>query len=400
MPDNEVNEFRSHLETFRWTFDYKKNVTCNLNLYRNNWTSIEWKTVNESIARKCKIIPIETLIYTLDKSLCIISVIILTDKLKPYFSPPGKYLFHGQGMKGSKLSEGASGAILLVCSLAILCLCLILMVKTLSALMKGPLAGAIKKTINAEFPGKFAFLTGYLAILIGAGLTILVQSSSVFTSMLTPLVGLGIVRIERVYPLELGANVGTTGTAILAALASTNVQKSMHIALTHCFFNIFGLLLFYPIPFTRKIPIGMAKYLGDVTAEYRWFAIAYLIIVFIVVPGSVFGLSIPGWGVLLGVGAPIIVLIIAIIVLNVLQNKKPDILPKKLRTWEFLPKPLRSLEPYDTFFFKRCPCSKKVENLETVEMAKPTLEAEMKEPIATISNGTHTIPNGIRNDML
>ena len=48
----------------------------------------------------------------------------------------------------------------------------------------------------------------------------LVQSSSIFTSALTPLVGVGILHLDRMYPLTLGANIGTTFTAILASLAA------------------------------------------------------------------------------------------------------------------------------------------------------------------------------------
>lgn len=102
-----------------------------------------------------------------------------------------------------------------------------------------------------DFPFPFAWLTGYLAILVGAGMTFIVQSSSVFTSAMTPLIGeslpwvlllvttassrrypgscpvfrpfslgIGVITIERAYPLTLGSNIGTTTTAILAALAS------------------------------------------------------------------------------------------------------------------------------------------------------------------------------------
>ena len=52
------------------------------------------------------------------------------------------------------------------------------------------------------------WLTGYLATVVGAGLTVLVQSSSVFTSTLTPLAGTGLVTLDRVYPLTLGSNIG------------------------------------------------------------------------------------------------------------------------------------------------------------------------------------------------
>ena len=50
-------------------------------------------------------------------------------------------------------------------------------------------------------------------------MTFIVQSSSVFTSTMTPLVGIGLVEIETCYPLFLGSNIGTTATGLLAALA-------------------------------------------------------------------------------------------------------------------------------------------------------------------------------------
>jgi sodium-dependent phosphate cotransporter len=74
-------------------------------------------------------------------------------------------------------------------------------------------------------------------------MTILVQSSSIFTSTLTPLVGLGIITVERVYPFTLGSNIGTTITGILAALTANTpkeLRNSLQIALCHTFFNIFG----------------------------------------------------------------------------------------------------------------------------------------------------------------
>jgi len=69
-------------------------------------------------------------------------------------------------------------------------------------------------------------------------LTILVQSSSIFPSILTPLVGLGIITVERVYPFVLGSNIETTMTGIMAAL-TTNSATELRIALCHAFLNIF-----------------------------------------------------------------------------------------------------------------------------------------------------------------
>ncbi|XP_061048126.1 sodium-dependent phosphate transport protein 2B isoform X2 [Eubalaena glacialis] len=118
------------------------------------------------------------------------------------------------------LPDVVVGTILLVVSLLVLCSCLILIVKLLGSVLRGQVAVVIKKTINTDFPFPFAWVTGYLAILVGAGMTFIVQSSSVFTSAMTPLIGIGVISIERAYPLTLGANIGTTTTAILAALAS------------------------------------------------------------------------------------------------------------------------------------------------------------------------------------
>ena len=221
--------------------------------------------------------------------------------------------------------------------------------KTLHSLLRGQIALMIRKTFNSDFPKPFTFLTGYLAILVGAGLTILVQSSSIFTSAITPLVGLGIVGLERVYPLTLGANIGTTATGILAAFASDGekLNLALQIALCHLFFNISGIIIWYPIPQLRRVPIKFAKALGNTTAEYRWFAIAYLFVVFFILPGAIFGLSLAGWKIFAGIMVPIVVFFLVIIIINIMQDKKQNWLPSRLQTWKWLPEPLRSLEPYD-----------------------------------------------------
>lgn len=140
------------------------------------------------------------------------------------------------------------------------------------------------------------------------------------------------------------------------------------IALCHFFFNIFGIIIWYPIPFMR-IPIRLARGLGNHTAKYRWFAVVYLILCFLVIPLAVFGLSVAGWIVMVSVGVPIVVLIIFVIVVNVMQSRWPRFLPKLLRSWDFLPRPLHSLAPWDavvtsTFSFcgRRCCCCCKCSN--------------------------------------
>ncbi|XP_060096126.1 sodium-dependent phosphate transport protein 2A [Heteronotia binoei] len=257
----------------------------------------------------------------------------------------------------SSLPDLAVGLMLLAGSLIVLCSCLIMLVKLLNSMLKGQVARAIQKVINTDLPSPFSWVTGYFAMLVGAGMTFIVQSSSVFTSAITPLIGLGVISLERAYPLTLGSNIGTTTTAILAALTSPGdkLASAFQIALCHFFFNISGILLWYPLPCTR-LPIQMAWVLGECTAKYRWFAVLYLIICFLLLPSLVFGLSIAGWQVLIGVGAPFLSLLSFVAFVNIMQSRSPGRLPRWLRTWEFLPYWLHSLQPMDAVITKATLC--------------------------------------------
>jgi sodium-dependent phosphate cotransporter len=133
-------------------------------------------------------------------------------------------------------------------------------------------------------------VNGYLAMVIGAAITLLVQSSSITTSTLTPLVGMGVLRLEQMYPLTLGANIGTTGTALLAALVSEGTAP-LQVALAHLFFNITGICIFYPIPFMRRLPLYAARKLGTATRVWRGFPLLYIGVMFVLVPLVFLGIS-------------------------------------------------------------------------------------------------------------
>ncbi|XP_039630853.1 sodium-dependent phosphate transport protein 2A [Polypterus senegalus] len=285
----------------------------------------------------------------------------------------------------SSMSDLVVGLILLAASLVVLCTCLVLLVKLLNSVLKGQVAKVIQKVINTDFPYPFGWLTGYMAMVVGAGMTFVVQSSSVFTSAITPLIGIGVISIERAYPLTLGSNIGTTTTAILAALASPGdkLAAAFQIALCHFFFNISGIFLWYPAPFMR-FPIRMAKTLGERTSKYRWFAVLYLIICFLLLPSLVFGLSMAGWQVMVGVGAPFVGILFFIAIINCLQNRSPDHLPKKLQTWDFLPRWMRSLKPMDSFITNatlcctdHCKCAKDAAIHDPFSEMSPQLKAKM-----------------------
>merc|ERR1711860_197671 len=151
------------------------------------------------------------------------------------------------------------------------------------------------------------------------------------------MVGMGYVELETCYPMFLGSNIGTTFTSMLAALTqsgSDNFKNTIQGSLIHLFFNIIGILLFYPIPFMR-FPIPMAKKLGKLTAKFRWFALVYIIMLFFVMPG----------------------IFVALTFIDSKECLKQK-LPEFLHTFEFLPKPLRSLEPYDKILTSLTCCKK------------------------------------------
>jgi len=176
--------------------------------------------------------------------------------------------------------DRTSGVCAFIIGLILLFICLFALVKILQRMMMGSSTRVLYKATN---------INGYLAILIGAGITILVQSSSITTSVLTPLVGVGALRLEQMLPLTLGANIGTTVTGLLAALLGN--ANGMQVALAHLFFNITGILIWYPVPFMRNVPLNAARALGRSTRLFRGFPLIYIGICFVVMPLIFLGIS-------------------------------------------------------------------------------------------------------------
>tara|TARA_Y100000591_G_scaffold104827_1_gene89061 strand:- start:236 stop:1690 length:1455 start_codon:yes stop_codon:yes gene_type:complete len=185
------------------------------------------------------------------------------------------------------MDDQLAGVICLTCSLVLLCIFLYGLVTFLKRTVMGAGEGCIRYSL--QFSN--TWWGGYLNILLGILLTISVQSSSVTTSALTPLVGLGIISLEQMYPITLGANIGTTCTGLLAALVTGKVN-ALQIALCHLSFNIFGVMLLYPFPCTSNIPINMAKFYGKIARTFKWFPFLHILFTFIVCPLIFLGLSI------------------------------------------------------------------------------------------------------------
>ena len=124
---------------------------------------------------------------------------------------------------------------------------------------------------------------GYLAMLVGLIITAIVQSSSVTTSILIPMFGAGILTLESAFPITLGANLGTTVTAMLAAL--TGNISAITIAFAHFLFNITGIAIIYPLKWTRRIPLLLARKFGHIASRSRKIAVIYVLSAFFALPG-------------------------------------------------------------------------------------------------------------------
>lgn len=161
-------------------------------------------------------------------------------------------------------------------------------------MLEGSITRLIKQNIDKNLPYPFAWLTGFCYMCVGLVLTVAVQSSSIILAILTPLVGIGVISLDRAFSVTAGCQIGTTITGLIAALANigTGFKQSMQIALVHLFFNIFGTVIWTIFPFMRRVPLGIAEFGGIRTEKYRWWGIGYLVGMYAVIPILVFGISV------------------------------------------------------------------------------------------------------------
>ncbi len=145
--------------------------------------------------------------------------------------------------------------------------------------MRKLVADRVERSVNAIL-GKGG---GAVAMLLGMVITIAVQSSSITTSILIPLSAAGVLSLRNAYPVTLGANVGTTITALLAALAAST-PAALTVGLAHTTFNLAGILVLYVVPFARDVPVQLAEGLAEIAVKRRAWAVAYVLGAFVIVP--------------------------------------------------------------------------------------------------------------------
>lgn len=166
---------------------------------------------------------------------------------------------------------GENPWILFPLSLILLILALMQIVSALKVLV-------VKKA--AVWFDRYLFKTALRAFFVGLLLTAIVQSSSITTSLAVPMAGAGLLTIVQIFPYTIGANLGTTMTAILAALATGNLAAII-VAFSHLLFNISGIIVWWPFKF---VPIFLAQKFARFSTRNKMIPLIYIIIVFFVLP--------------------------------------------------------------------------------------------------------------------
>lgn len=171
------------------------------------------------------------------------------------------------------VSGTVSGVMLAVISALIIIFALSMIVKTMKVVVESNKGEIVNNLLSKN---------GYIAILFGTLLTISVQSSSITTSLLVPMAGAGVLSLRSILPVTIGANIGTTTTALLAALAGNST--GLAIALVHFLFNISGMVLWYVHPKMRNVPLMLCEKLADMTLRNRAHGLLYITGVFFIFP--------------------------------------------------------------------------------------------------------------------
>jgi sodium-dependent phosphate cotransporter len=179
--------------------------------------------------------------------------------------PVAKYIAH---------ILGDIGWLSAIASIILLFIALRYIVKTLKSLVLARVE---------RFFQRYIFRTPVLGFILGVALTVMVQSSSITTSLVIPLIGAGVISLHQIFPYVLGANIGTTVTAFLASFALGSPQ-AVSIAFAHLMFNIYGIAVFWPL---KRIPIFLAEKLAEHVQRNRLVAAIYIIFTFFVLPGLI-----------------------------------------------------------------------------------------------------------------
>ena len=174
-------------------------------------------------------------------------------------------------------SERAQAIVLILVSGLLIYFALMFLVKVMRGAMHSRVESIMSRGLDRA---------PLIAMIVGVVITVMVQSSSITTSLLVPLAGAGLLTLEAAFPITIGANIGTTVTAFLAALAVTgpNAVAGVTIAVVHLLFNVSATALIYPVKRVRNIPLNAARRLARLAIRSKPLALLYVVILFYGLP--------------------------------------------------------------------------------------------------------------------
>lgn len=175
----------------------------------------------------------------------------------------------------------SKGIVLAVLSFVLLVVSILIFRKLISNLLKAQ---------SPETFSRFFFAGELKAFFWGLVTTAAIRSSTITTSIVVPIVAKKIVKVRMAAPFIMGANVGTTITAFIAAMLTSN-NSAINIAIVHFLFNFIGVMLFFPIPAMKEIPIRLSAALGKLTLRYRIAGFLFILLTFFIIPFSLIYLN-------------------------------------------------------------------------------------------------------------
>lgn len=170
----------------------------------------------------------------------------------------------------------SNGVVLAMMSFILLVISILIFRKLISNLLKAQ---------SPETFSKFFFAGEIKSFFWGLVTTAAIRSSTITTSIVVPIVAKKIVKIRIAAPFIMGANIGTTITAFIAAMVNSN-NSAINIAIAHFLFNFIGVVLFFPIPAMKEIPIRLSMALGRLTLRYRIAGFVFILLTFFIIPFS------------------------------------------------------------------------------------------------------------------
>ena len=231
------------------------------------------------------LLPIELMTGIIEKSATALSAVLYgsasgfkySSPIKAIIKPPVKMV---KSFTTDAFGGDIAGIVVMLIAGVVIISALSLIVKTMSALVENHKGEIVNRIFSNNAFG---------SIIFGIVMTISVQSSSITTSLLIPMAGTGVLSLQAIYPITLGANIGTTGTALLAAM--TGNIAGLTIALVHLIFNLLGTLIFFPIKSLRMIPIRCSELLAESIEKTKIIGFGYVGAVFFALPISMIFLT-------------------------------------------------------------------------------------------------------------